>query len=105
MDGSNGRYYVTNDPNCGKAITASAYTTTFSHLYICGQCKGGCAPVEGGELLRGWQLRGWQGVDSLVCVVWGRRAASAREGAPRCREVRSGSSRPRGGYKPGCCLV
>lgn len=51
MDGSGGKFYVTNDPNCRSPITASAYTTTFSYLYVCGQCKGGCAQVDGGEAL------------------------------------------------------
>lgn len=49
MDGSNGRFYVTNDPNCGNFITSSAYATSFSYLYVCGQCKGGCPQVDGGE--------------------------------------------------------
>jgi hypothetical protein len=49
MDGSNGRFFVTNDPNCGNSITSSAYPTSFSNLYVCGQCKGGCPQVDGGE--------------------------------------------------------
>jgi predicted RNA-binding Zn-ribbon protein involved in translation (DUF1610 family) len=50
MDGSNGKYFVTNDPNCGNVIYSSAYATTFSNLYVCGQCKGGCPQVDGGEV-------------------------------------------------------
>jgi hypothetical protein len=49
MDGSGGKFFVTNDANCGQPITASAYTTTFSYLYVCGQCKGGCPQVDGGK--------------------------------------------------------
>lgn len=52
MDGSGGKYFVTNSASCGSPITASAYTTTFQYLYVCGQCKGGCPQVDGGE---GWE--------------------------------------------------
>lgn len=70
MDGSGGRYYVTNDPNCKNPITASAYTTTFSYLYICGQCKGGCAQVDGGEQEGGsWGPRGEGELRTGSCVV------------------------------------
>lgn len=49
MDGSGGKYYVTNDPKCGNVITSSAYVTSFLYIYLCGQCKGGvCPQVDGG---------------------------------------------------------
>eukprot|EP00775_Hariotina_reticulata_P004139 gene4139-4388_t len=53
MDGSNGRYFVTNDPKCGNILYASSYAVTYSYIYVCGQCKGGppCTqyPVDGGK--------------------------------------------------------
>jgi hypothetical protein len=36
------------DANCGKAILASQYPATFTSIYLCGQCKGGCPQVDGG---------------------------------------------------------
>lgn len=43
-----GKYYVTNDPNCGNVIYSSSYPTSFQKIYLCGQCKGGCPQVDGG---------------------------------------------------------
>lgn len=51
MDNSRGAYFVTDDPTCGKSISSSAYPTTFSYIYLCGQCKGGCPTVDGGVTL------------------------------------------------------
>ena len=51
MDGSGGKYYVTNDPNCRNVIYSSSYSVGFSYIYLCGQCKGGnCPQVDGGEV-------------------------------------------------------
>jgi hypothetical protein len=67
MDGSGGKFFVTNDANCGQPITASAYTTTFSYLYVCGQCKGGCPQVDGGESACGATSR-WPEAASVTSV-------------------------------------
>lgn len=40
---------MTNDPNCGNVIYSSSYATSFQYIYLCGQCKGGCPQVDGGE--------------------------------------------------------
>jgi hypothetical protein len=58
MDGSGGKYYVTNDPNCRNVIYSSSYSVSFSYIYLCGQCKGGnCPQVDGGEgLLSLWRV-------------------------------------------------
>lgn len=87
MDSSGGRYYVTNDPNCKNPITSSAYTTTFSYLYICGQCKGGCAQVDGGEEEGGSFLGGGgRAVDRALCGV-GLRGGQCKGG---CSQVDGG---------------
>jgi hypothetical protein len=55
LDGGNGQFFVSNDPNCGSAIPASAYPATFQFIFIGGACPGGACsnyvPADGGVTL------------------------------------------------------
>lgn len=51
MDGSQGQYYVTADPDCKTApVQTEAYPATYEAVWACGKCDGGkCPSVDGGK--------------------------------------------------------
>lgn len=56
IDGSNGQYYATGDPECKdqqQVVPAAAYPATYKAIWACGNCNGDNCAVDGGALNAG----------------------------------------------------
>ena len=51
MDGSQGKYYVTSDPDCKTGpLLSTSYPINYEAIWMCGKCEGGkCPTVDGGK--------------------------------------------------------